>query len=205
MSQRNVERLVTANAMLCEAGSHLEKADKAVAEMSKQMGLIDSSSRQIETIINTIDEIAFQTNILALNAVVEAARAGSAGLGFAVVADEVQNLAQRCSVAAHETTSLVQQSVDETSKGGVALQAGANAMVLVGTSTAQMKSTLEMVQQGSQEQSRGVEQISVALVEMEQITRQTAASAEQSAAASEKMESQAQILGKVVVRLRSMV
>ena len=132
-----------------------------------------------------IDEIAFQTNILALNASVEAARAGEAGMGFAVVADEVRNLAQRCSQAAKDTAALIEESISRSTGGREKVDLVAGAIRAVTDEGTRVKALVEQMNTGSQEQTRGIEQIGKAITEMGRVTQATAASAEQSAAAAE--------------------
>lgn len=92
-------------------------AEETLARMEQAMGGIGDSSRRIRKIIAVIDALAFQTNILALNAAAEAARAGDAGLGFAVVADEVRSLAQRSAEAARDTATLIEESIQQGANG----------------------------------------------------------------------------------------
>ena len=131
--------------------------------MVEKMKEIDDSSNKIARIIKVIDEIAFQTNILALNAAVEAARAGEAGLGFAVVADEVRNLAQRCAQAARDTAGLIEESIVTSRDGNARLDQMAGTVRAMTESAAQVKSLVDEVNMGSQEQARGMEQISRAV------------------------------------------
>ncbi|MGA3042537.1 MAG: methyl-accepting chemotaxis protein [Bryobacteraceae bacterium] len=152
-----------------------------------------------------IDEIAFQTNILALNAAVEAARAGEAGMGFAVVADEVRNLAQRCAQAAKDTAALIEESMAKSHDGMGKLDHVAEAIRSITESAAKVKTLVDEVNLGSQEQARGIEQIAKAIVQMEQVTQKNAANAEESASASEELSGQAETMKSVVGQLRALV
>ena len=193
------------------AGLMQQSADGAVAvnqsldRMVEQMREIGNSSNKIARIIKVIDEIAFQTNILALNAAVEAARAGEAGLGFAVVADEVRNLAQRCAQAARDTAGLIEDSIVTSRDGNARLDQMASNVRGMTESATQVKSLVDEVNMGSQEQARGMEQIARAIAQMEQVTQRTAASAEESASAGTDLNSHANALRALVHEMRVMV
>ncbi|MCC6391421.1 MAG: methyl-accepting chemotaxis protein, partial [Bryobacterales bacterium] len=169
------------------------------------MGEINTQSDKISKIIKVIDEIAFQTNILALNAAVEAARAGEAGMGFAVVADEVRNLAQRCAQAAKDTASLIEESIAKSNDGKVKVDQVASMIRAITEESAKVKTLVDEVNLGSQEQTRGIEQIGKAIIQMEQVTQKTAANAEESASAAEELNAQSETLKDVVERLAAMV
>jgi methyl-accepting chemotaxis protein len=193
------------------AGLMLQSAEGAVAvnlsldRMVEQMKEIGNSSNKIARIIKVIDEIAFQTNILALNAAVEAARAGEAGLGFAVVADEVRNLAQRCAQAARDTAGLIEDSISTARDGNARLDQMAGNVRAMTENATQVKSLVDEVNMGSQEQARGMEQISRAVMQMEQVTQRTAASADESATAGTDLSSHADALRALVHEMRDMV
>jgi methyl-accepting chemotaxis protein/methyl-accepting chemotaxis protein-1 (serine sensor receptor) len=169
------------------------------------MNGINSSSEKISKIIKVIDEIAFQTNILALNAAVEAARAGEAGMGFAVVADEVRNLAQRSAQAARDTAGLIEESIAKSNDGKTKLEQVAKAVRSITESSGKVKTLVDEVKLGSQEQARGIEQVAKAITQMERVTQATAASAEESASASEELTAQSEALREIVVELAGMV
>jgi len=181
------------------------ESNRTLDRMVEQMKEIDGSSHKIARIIKVIDEIAFQTNILALNAAVEAARAGEAGLGFAVVADEVRNLAQRCAQAARDTAALIEESIATASDGNARLDQMAGAVRSMTQSAIRVKSLVDEVNLGSQEQTRGMEQISRAVVQMEQVTQRTAAGAEQGASAGAELDGHASTLRDLVREMHEMV
>jgi methyl-accepting chemotaxis protein len=173
--------------------------------MLRSMQDITGSSDKISKIIKVIDEIAFQTNILALNAAVEAARAGEAGMGFAVVADEVRSLAQRSAQAAKDTAALIEESIAKSNEGSQRLEHVAQVIHAITESAAKVKTLVDEVNLGSQEQARGIAQISQSIAEMDRVTQANAASAEQSASASEEMSAQAEALQNIARELRSLV
>lgn len=205
MTHRNAENARTAASLMAHVDERVLQANKKLQEMVASMGEISSSSERIGKIIKVIDEIAFQTNILALNAAVEAARAGEAGMGFAVVADEVRNLAQRCAQAASDTTALIQDSVSSAKNGQLRLTEVGEVIRQITESASQVKTLVDEVSLGGQEQARGNEQIARALTQMEQVTQQTAASAEESAAASQQLKAQADSMQEIVTTLEMLV
>jgi methyl-accepting chemotaxis protein len=167
------------------------EANTALAAMATSMSAILESSGQVGRIIKTIDEIAFQTNILALNAAVEAARAGEAGLGFAVVADEVRAFAQRAAQAARDTAGLIEESARRATEGHQRTDAVSRVITSITDSTTRVKTLIDDVSAASRQQSQGLQRIAQAIAEMEKVTQNNAASAEEAAAASEELRANA--------------
>jgi methyl-accepting chemotaxis protein/methyl-accepting chemotaxis protein-1 (serine sensor receptor) len=205
MAQRNTENSRQTAAIVTESESGFQKANNSLSEMVVAMEGISTSSQKISKIIKVIDEIAFQTNILALNAAVEAARAGEAGMGFAVVADEVRSLAQRCAQAAKDTTDLIEDSILKSDSGMAKVDQVAVAIRDITAQSAQIKTLVDEINLGSIEQSRGIDQISTSIGQMEQVTQSSAANAEETAAAAEQLSAQAKTMNDVVAQIRSMV
>jgi methyl-accepting chemotaxis protein len=138
------------------------------------MGAIDRSSQNIVEIIGIINGIAFQTNILALNAAVAAARAGEQGRGFAVVASEVRSLAQRSAAAAQEIKTLIDDSVGQIDAGGKLVQAAGETMERIVASVRDVAGIMGEIAATSREQSAGIEQVNHAIAELNAVTQQNA-------------------------------
>jgi len=166
----------------------------AMAQVVATMDGISTSSRQISDIVTVIDGIAFQTNILALNAAVEAARAGEQGKGFAVVAGEVRSLAQRSAQAAKEVKELIERSVATVNVGSMQVQRAGDTMQQVVDSIAEVATIMGEISSASREQAAGIDQVSLAVAQMDEVTQQNAALVEQSAAAATALEDQARRL-----------
>ena len=205
MARKNTENSRVAAELVAQSGVKFSRTNLSLEHTVTAMGEINTQSAKISKIIKVIDEIAFQTNILALNAAVEAARAGEAGMGFAVVADEVRNLAQRCAQAARDTASLIEESIAKSNDGKIKVDEVATLIRQITADSQQVKTLVDEVSLGSEEQARGIEQISKSIVRMEQVTQATAASAEESAASAEELTAQSEALRSIVVRLMAMV
>ena len=205
MTKQNADNASQADQLMKQAGEVVDQANKSMADLTASMDDISKSSEETSKIIKTIDEIAFQTNLLALNAAVEAARAGEAGAGFAVVADEVRNLAMRAAEAAKDTATLIEGTTQKVSTGSD-LVAGANeAFTQVTDSASKVGELVAEIAAASDEQARGIEQVNTAVSEMDKVTQQNAANAQQSASSSEEMLSQAGWMKKMVTELISLV
>ena len=201
MTQTNADNSRRAADVMSEVDREVQEANQTLEQMKSSMAEINTSSEKIAKIIKVIDEISFQTNILALNAAVEAARAGDAGMGFAVVADEVRRLAQRCAQAAKDTAALIEESIGKSSEGSRKLNRVSDAVVRITSSANRVKQLVDELNTSSQEQARGVDHIATALTQLEQVTQQNAASAEESASVSHSMAKQSEVMRDVVERL----
>jgi methyl-accepting chemotaxis protein/methyl-accepting chemotaxis protein-1 (serine sensor receptor) len=185
--------------------TQVEHANVTLGRMVGSMKQISESSAQISKIIQLIEGIAFQTNILALNAAVEAARAGEHGMGFSVVADEVRNLAQRSAQAAQDSTSLIEESIRRATEGNAQVAEVVTTIRAITESSRRAKGLAQSVNNASGEQAQGVEKMSGAVVELERSNGQTAAQAEECAAASAQLNTQAARMMTMVSHLRELV
>lgn len=205
MTRTNAASAKQANELAVQAREAAGEGDKSMVQLNEAMTGINESSGKIGKIIKVIEEIAFQTNLLALNAAVEAARAGEHGKGFAVVADEVRNLAQRAAQAAKETTGLIEDAVNRARQGTqVAGDVGKSLATIVGQAT-KVSDLISAISNASDEQAQGVEQVNTAVSQMDKVTQQNASGAEESASASEELAAQAEAVKGMVGELVAMV
>jgi methyl-accepting chemotaxis protein len=205
MTKNNAANAQKANDLAKQARRAADKGVEDMRAMNAAMGAIKSSSDDIAKIIKTIDEIAFQTNILALNAAVEAARAGEAGMGFAVVAEEVRNLAQRSAQAAKETATKIEGAIANTAQGVGISQKVAETLNEIVNKARQVDELAAAVASASGEQTEGIGQITHAVSQMDKVTQNNAANAEESAAAAQELNGQAALMEQSVQELLHLV
>jgi methyl-accepting chemotaxis protein len=200
--RNNADNAHQANELAQGAARVAQQGGAVVGQVVATMQGINDSSRTIAEIVAVIDGIAFQTNILALNAAVEAARAGEQGRGFAVVAAEVRSLAQRSAAAAKEVKQLINASVERVAQGTAQVgEAGATMQEIV-AAIGRVSAIVAEIASASKEQSSGVSQVCDAVTGMDQATQQNAALVEESAAAAESLNQQAQQLVQAVAVFR---
>ncbi len=192
--KQNADNAREANQLVADACQSAERGSSVVASAVSAMREINQSSSRIANIIGVIDEIAFQTNLLALNAAVEAARAGEQGRGFAVVASEVRNLAQRSAQAAREIKGLISDSTDKVKAGTEYVDVSGITLKEIVTNVQKVAEFVSAIATASHEQATGIDQVNLAVTQMDSTTQQNAALVEESTSACKAMEAQAESL-----------
>jgi len=201
ISQKTKDNVLTAEKTSILSNKIKESAEKGSRQMDDMISAvkdINEASQSISQIIKTIDDIAFQTNILALNAAVEAARAGQHGKGFAVVAEEVRNLAAKSAEAAKETGDMIQNSMDKAEFGSSIADETAVSLTEIVSGINETSVFIDEITKASEEQANGISQINIGIDQVAQVVQQNSATAEESAAASEEMSSQATALEELL-------
>lgn len=200
--RRNALNAQEANSKAAETGGQMTQSNQHMQDMIQAMDEITTSSTEIGKIIKTIEDIAFQTNILALNAAVEAARAGTAGKGFAVVADEVRNLASKSSEASKNTAALIESSLRSVENGAKIAAETAQALNHAVEGSKVVTETIDRISQASNEQAASIMQVTQGIDQISSVVQTNSATAEESAAASEELSGQAQMLKALVSKFR---
>jgi methyl-accepting chemotaxis protein len=199
-TKRNAESSKEASSLTDQVRSDATIGTEHMQQLDEAMGAITKASRDISNIIKAIDEIAFQTNLLALNAAVEAARAGQHGKGFAVVAEEVRNLAGRSAKAARETTDLIQGSVEKADYGAAVADKTRQSLDKIVSGVSKASTLVAEISTASTEQAEAINQISIGVSQIDDVTQQNTANVEQTAAAATELSSQAENLQQMLSR-----
>ncbi len=200
--QASTVRCGSASELVGRATGYAAEADTKMAQLAAATKNIDQSSMQIGTIIKTIEDIAFQTNILALNASVEAARAGSAGKGFSVVADEVRSLAAKSSEAAQDTTALIGRSLNDVKTGTDSTNLAISAMQVIGECIQSIKALMDEIAAASVQQSEMITLVENGIMDISAVVQDNSAAAEKSAAVSKELSQQARALNGLISRFQ---
>ncbi len=200
--QTSAVRCGSASELVDQAAGYGAEADRKMEQLTEATRNINQSSAQIGTIIKTIEDIAFQTNILALNASVEAARAGDAGKGFSVVADEVRDLAAKSAGAAQNTTGLISRSVQSAKTGMESTELAVSAMRDINACIRSIKTLMDEIAAASVQQSEMIGLVETGIREISAVVQANSAAAEKSASVSKELSRQAGILNSLISRFR---
>jgi len=201
-AKNNADHAMQANQLARDSCAAAVKGGGVVAAAIAAMDEIIAASVKIGEIVSAIDQIAFQTNLLGVNAAIEAARAGDEGRGFAVVAYEIRNLALSSASSAKEIKSLIDDSVGKVKRGSELVnRSGETLQGLVG-SVQQVTKFVGDIASASQEQSTGVGQVTSAVTQMDRVTHSNSAEAKKLTSTAQSLAGKATQLQEMLARFR---
>lgn len=181
------------------------KTIKVLIELTDKIKCIENDSDQIRQIIKTIEGIAFQTNLLSLNAAIEAARTGEAGSGFAVVAQEVRLLAKKTAEAAKITQELLNITIKRISESAISINAMNEDFDGIVRSATNMGDKTKAITDATKDLAHSIEQINEGVFEIDRVTQENAVNSEEFANASEQLNSEAEMLKEYIDELTTMI
>ncbi|WP_297204846.1 methyl-accepting chemotaxis protein [uncultured Brachyspira sp.] len=190
----SAQNSVDGNKVMIDSKNAVEEGGVVISDTAKMIEEVYEASAKIRDITKVIEGIAFQTNILALNASVEAARAGDQGRGFAVVASEVRNLAQNSQASAKNITLLIEDIYEKINKSAEMARHSKEIFNNIEMKIEETSKIMNDISQTAVEQEAGVDQVNTAVTKMDSITQQNAALVEESTAASKSLLDQAKHL-----------
>ena len=197
MEERSEEARNTAQ--ISEDAGHLLKANnEKMQELKEAISEISRRSEEIRSIIVTIEDIASQTNLLSLNASIEAARAGDAGRGFAVVAEQVKNLAEQSTKAAGETTKLIEDTVSAVEKGIAIADETVSNMGEVMNGAREATNKMSGIADALKKESENIKRIDTNIASVAEIVNNNSAASQETAAVSEEQSSQVQVMVQIM-------
>ena len=194
----NANDAQSANVTVSEVGQYIEESNREMENLIHAMSDIRYSSDEIEKIVKTIEDIASQTNLLSLNASIEAARAGDAGKGFAVVANEIRKLAAKSAEAVNQTTALIESSQKAVANGMEITDNTAKSLVAVVKGSEEGLSSMDKISNASQNQKVVLEQLTQNIDLISNVVQSNASSAQNSAMTSVELSSQSKRLHDLV-------
>lgn len=170
--------------------------------MTEAMLRISETSEKIGEIIVQIEDIASQTNLLSLNASIEAARAGDAGRGFAVVADQIRNLAEQSAKSAVDSKALIEAAIDEVQNGNKNAAKASASLAEVVEGIQKVAESAKRMKEISLEQANGMEQADAAVERIAEVVQNNSAAAQEASATSEELTAQSTALSGMVATFK---
>jgi methyl-accepting chemotaxis protein len=201
-AEENARRAIDASALTQSISASAFDGSKHMYNMNLAMDQISEASHSVKSVIKSIEDIAFQTNILSLNAAVEAARAGAQGKGFAVVADEVRVLATKSSEAVNDSDTLINDTIEKADQGSETVVKALEFFKTIEEGISSTSNLLTEIAKAAENQRLAIEKINKNIAEFNDVVFHNSSTAEESAAASDQMTAHTANLNDLVDKFK---